>query len=210
MAIKRNGLLVGILVLTMVPNAVLNAAEVNLEAAETGKTIPVLLDIEYHSPKDDDRNIRTTNLNAYFLIKEVRAVNLAIYGGFTATYVKGDITQLEGALEAGTLREVNYEEEAFGMGPGILASLCLWQYGKLSIHFDGSGCLILYNEEFPTGGEPYNFMWRWGPVLRYKIKNDQTIGLGYQWMHVSNGKGIGPQNPSYDAQGPRLQFSFAF
>lgn len=210
MAIKKSGLLIGGLLLMMVPCAVLNAGELNMEAAETGKTIQFLLSVDHFWPEDDDRNIGTLNLNAYYLIKEFRAVNLSIYAGFTATYAKGDITQLEGALEEGTLREVNYEEEAFGMGPGILADLRLWRYRELSIHFDASGGLILYNEEFPTGGEPYNFMWRWGPVLRYDLNNDRALGLGYHWMHVSNGKGIGSQNPSYDARGLSLQFSFAF
>ncbi|MCU7937059.1 MAG: acyloxyacyl hydrolase [Candidatus Thiodiazotropha sp. (ex Dulcina madagascariensis)] len=53
-------------------------------------------------------------------------------------------------------------------------------------------------------------MWRGGPVVRYAIRNDLEIALGYRWMHLSNGQGAGSQNPSYDAQGVNLQYSILF
>ena len=159
---------------------------------------------EYFFPTEEDRNIRTANWSAYFPIESLKTGNLSTYAGITATYAYGDITQLEGDFNQGTLREVNYENEAFGIGPGILADLRIWRTAGFSLHVDASGSLIFYNEDFPAGGERYNFMWRAGPG----IKLGRHLGITYQWMHVSNGQGLGPKNPSYDAQGITLQYSF--
>ena len=172
--------------------------------------IPAHIAVEYLYPTEDSRNITTFNLNAYIRIKTIKTANLSILAGLTATYAAGDITQLEGDLNEGTLRECNYENEALGIGPSILLDLRLWRDSKISFHLDGSGSIIFYNQEFPAGGNRYNFMWRGGPVLRYDIGNGHDIGIGYLWMHVSNGQGIGPNNPSYDAQGVSLQYSIVF
>ena len=43
---------------------------------------------------------------------------------------------MEGDINQGTLRETKYDNEAFGIGPGILADLCLWQGKNLSFHFE--------------------------------------------------------------------------
>ncbi len=128
----------------------------------------------------------------------------------TATFASGEITQLEGELNQGTLHDVVYSSDAVGIGPGVLTSLHLWQIGKLSLNLEGAGSFIIYNRDFPAGGDWYNFMWRGGPVLKYSIYQDHEIGLGFKWMHVSNGQGIGPQNPSYDGQGLNIQYSIPF
>ncbi len=60
---------------------------------------------------------------------------------------------------------------------------------------------ILYSEDFPAGGDFYNFMRRMGPVIEYKIKDNQFVSFRYLWTHISNGQGMKSFNPSYDAQG---------
>lgn len=176
----------------------------------SGKDIHPIYSVEYFSPVDDDRNIRTINANAYWLFNKIEKFDLSFYAGFTATYADGDITQLEGSLDKGTFREVNYENSAFGLGPVLLADIRLFRNGKFAFHLNGSGGLILYNKRFPAGGDYYNFMWRAGPVFRYSLGGDQAIGIGYQWMHVSNGQGLEPKNPAYDAQGVTVLYSAAF
>lgn len=198
---------VWVTLLTLLPFSVLYAAEEDVKDRKIDKK-SVRLSIDYFYPTDEFRNIKTINLNAYNLIKEFEIVNL--YAGITATHATGEITQFEGNLDEGTFREVDFDNEAIGIGTCILADLCLWRNNYFSFHLDGSGCLIFYNKDFPTGGDKYNFMLRTGPVIKYVIGNDQEIGIGYQWMHVSNGQGVGPQNPSYDAQGLNLQYSIAF
>ena len=150
---------------------------------------PVLFSVEYLWPIDEDRNIRTINLNGYYRIKEINAVELSLYAGLTATYATGDITQLEGELSEGTLSEIDYRSDGIGMGPGILAELCLWRAVNVSFRLDAGVNFILYNQDFPAGGDRYNFLWRAGPVVTYRFGNSRDIGLGWLWMHVSNGQG---------------------
>ncbi|MCU7926115.1 MAG: acyloxyacyl hydrolase [Candidatus Thiodiazotropha sp. (ex Dulcina madagascariensis)] len=201
MTCKLSLLLLG----TILPLSVLNATE----EGEADKS-PIRLGIEYLYPEDKSRDIKTANLNAFSLVRAYETIGLSLYAGLTASHASGDITQLEGDLNEGTLREVTYQNKAFGIGPGILADLRLWQGNKVSLHLDGSGSILFYNKTFPAGGDRYNFMWRGGPVVRYAIRNDLEIALGYRWMHLSNGQGAGSQNPSYDAQGVNLQYSILF
>ena len=186
----------------------------NIAAGEAGvsenPTTPVLLGVEYLWPLDEDRKIRTINLNGYYPVKEIKAVELSFYLGLTASCATGDITQLEGELSEGTLREIDYNSDGAGMGPGILADLCLWQAEHFSFRINAGANFVIYNQDFPAGGDRYNFMWRAGPVIKYGFDNGQDIGLGWLWMHVSNGQGSGSRNPSYDAQGLCLHFSFAY
>lgn len=198
-----------VLALLLLPVSGLDAAEKDGRGWEVGER-PLRLSVEYLEPTDESRDIQTVNVNAYVLITEIKKAGLSIYGGLTASYGDGDITQLEGDVNAGTLREVNLGSEAAGIGPGILVDLRLLRVSRFSLHADGSGSVIIYNREFPAGGDYYNFMWRGGPVLRYVAGSTLEIGLGYWWMHVSNGQGLGPQNPSYDARGPGLEISLSF
>lgn len=74
------------------------------------------------------------------------SLNLSIYAGFVGTYADGKITQLEGDINQGTLREVNYDSNAFGVGPGILLSFKLIESNRFMFNLIGSGHLVVYNE----------------------------------------------------------------
>ena len=74
-------------------------------------------------------------------------------------------------------------------------------YRGFSISPDFSGGLIFYSDKFPHGGDIYNFMWRMGGAVHYRFNKKYAINLNVKWMHVSNGQGLGPQNPSYEAWG---------
>lgn len=196
---------IGIVFLTLLSASNLygeNAVPVGIENVQR----QTRLSIEYYFPTEEDRDIRTVNVNAYFRIDQHKIKTLSLYAGLTATCGYGDIIQLEGDLDQGTLREVNYENRAFGIGPGVMADLSLISMGNLSLYVDASGSLVFYNRDFPAGGKRYNFMWRGGPAVQL----GRHVGIAYRWMHVSNGQGLGPQNPSYDAQGVSLYYFLAF
>lgn len=209
MSVKREVILFCVVAFMMHPLFVLAAESDEAKAAKRAE-IPVRISLGYLYPTDDSRDITTVNLNTFIRIKKIEAINLSILAGLTSTYATGDITQLEGDINEGTLREVKYENEAVGIGPAIRLDLRLWQSYNFSFHLEGSGSVILYNKDFPAGGDRYNFMWRGGPALKYDIRDKHNIGLGYLWMHVSNGQGLGSDNPSYDAQGLSLQYSVVF
>ena len=209
MSTGNRSLMIGLMLKILLSTSDLYAAEPGSKDADNGKH-PIRVSVEYLSPTEDSRNIRTINLNAYYLVRKIKTANISIYAGLTATYANGDIMQLEGDINQGTLREVKYENEAAGIGPGMQADFRFWSKNKLSLHLDVSGSVIFYNKDFPAGGGRYNFMWRGGASLSHTIGTDQDIGIGYHLMHVSNGQGLGPQNPSYGAQGVSLQYSVAF
>lgn len=169
-----------------------------------------IITIEYLTPTKNNRDISASNVDINYLIAKADKVNLKIYFGLVATYASGSITQLEGSIEAGNLREVNFDNSAFGLGPGLLASFQLWSSNRFSFYLNGSGNFIVYNKKFPAGGDYYNFMWRAGPSFEYQVGNSNAIGVGYNWAHVSNGQGVDKQNPSYDAKGIMLKFTGFF
>lgn len=203
-------ILIWFLMLAIQPFSFSYAEEMKVRDTPAKDRVSILFGVEYLFPTEEDRDINTVNLDAFYLIKEFEKIKSSIYTGLTATYATGDITQLEGTLEEGTLREVKYDNTAFGIGPGIMVDFRIWHNNRIAFHINGSGGLIIYNKDFPAGGKRHNFMWRTGPMISYMIGDDQGVGLGYQWMHVSNGQGVGPQNPAYDAQGPVLQFNVFF
>jgi len=168
------------------------------------------ISIEYLAPTKNDRDINTTNIDINFLFAKADKINLKIYFGLVATYATGSITQLEGSIEDGDLREVNFDNSAFGLGPGLLASFQLWSSHKFSVYLNGSGNFVVYNKKFPAGGDYYNFMWRAGPAFEYQLGNSNAIGVGYNWAHISNGQGVDQKNPSYDAKGIMLKFTGFF
>ena len=168
------------------------------------------LNIEYLTPSDEDRDIRTTNIEAQYLFSGLDVKGLTAYWGVLATYARGEITQLEGSIAAGNLREVKYKTSAFGIGPGVSVSYQLWRYSRVALHVNASGHLIVYNKRFPTGGEYYNFMWRGGPSIKYFLDESMAVDIGYHWVHVSNGRGKAAENPSYEARGVILRFVSVF
>lgn len=186
----------------------LHAQEKTGGLTNIGNKAPFITGLEYLKPIDDDRQLNTSNIDLYYRIKTIES--FYIYTGFTATRVTGEITQLTGSLQAGTLRQVTHESSARGIGPGILAKVDLFRMEKFSGALDVGGAFIVYDRDFPVGGTRYNFMWRIGPSLSYTIGKSSAIGVHYRWSHVSNGKDISSRNPSYDARGIGMYFSHIF
>ena len=179
--------------------------------AEVASSARAFYGFAYFVPTDtESRNIKTINATAYRVLREFKKLNFSFYWSVTGTFATGNIEQSEGEIANGTYREVTSENTALGIGPGLLANLRVFRIGQFSFHLDASGSFILYSRDFPAGGDPYNFMWRAGPTLKCAFGDNMFIGISYQRMHVSNGQGLGPQNPSYDGQGVRLQVAGFF
>jgi len=76
-----------------------------------------IFNIEYLTPTEDDRNIDTLNIDINMPLTRFKMIDLSFYYGITATYATGSITQLEGKLNQGTLREASFDNSAYGIGP---------------------------------------------------------------------------------------------
>ena len=156
---------------------------------------------EYITPTHENRQIDTASLNILAGRESSVYPNWSFYKGITITDGWGDVIRSHGSY-------VTYHSSARGIGPVFLARYQALQTDKLLFSFDMSGSLIFYNREFPAGGDRYNFMWRNGPNLKFKIDDDLSWGIGYQWMHVSNGQRS--RNPSYEGRGVTLSVSKSF
>ncbi|WP_020409584.1 hypothetical protein [Hahella ganghwensis] len=176
----------------------------------TENEIAVLFGFEYLSPVDRDRNIDTYIFDVFYPVAEISPINLRVTALASFAHATGDITQIEGEYSKGTMRDVNYKNSAFALGPGVQLDWRAFEHEKFSFRLEGIGNLFIYNDKFPAGGKHYNFMWRIGPSIYYRLDNSSTVGGGYHWSHTSNGTGVRPENPSYDAEGAFIRYSRHF
>ena len=139
-----------------------------------------------------DRYIDTVSLHILENISKTN--NRFIFRGFTITRPYGYIIKNQQAKDS----------SAVGVGPIYMIRNEKNLSGKLYEALDMSGGFILYDKAFPAEGRSYNFMWRVGPRLIYKISKNSSVNIGYMLMHVSNG--CRSLNPGYNAHGVSMGF----
>jgi len=157
---------------------------------------------EYLAPTKYNDKIQTVSMHAVFWKQYFKNISILINPGITTTYAWGYTADL--TLNAGAGGETNHKTSAFGIGPVLQLDYAPIHIKRFSVVIEASGGFILYSNRFPYGGDIYNFMFRAGPSIAYKIAPNYFVKTGYLWMHVSNGKGMGPQNPYYEAHGITL------
>lgn len=160
---------------------------------------------EYMAPYHPSRQIQTITADVLLGIQFFRKVRLSLYAGVTTTYAWGNLIQWDR-----NFKDVIYPNAAFGAGPAFLIRAEPVISKHVSLSADIHGGLILYSSRFPYGGDIYNFMWRLGPSVIYRITDQYSLTIGLRWMHVSNGQGLGPQNPSYESFGANVHFIHYF
>lgn len=160
-------------------------------------------------PTATDRDLTLDNLSVFVAEKTLLEDRLALQLGLTATRARGQITQLEGRFEDGTLRSERLDSPAWGLGPTVGARLRLADRGGLRLGFDVSGSLMFYDRDFPSGGSRVNGMLQAGPSLSLALGQGRQLTAGLRWTHISNGQGLGAHNPSFDGRGVHLQFQRA-
>jgi lipid A 3-O-deacylase len=166
------------------------------ERTTTKSTLKFESGVGYLIPTHDTRSIHTITGDLLIGTSFFKRTPLSIYTGVTTTYAWGTIVQWDDSFN-----NVTYENSAFGVGPAFMLRYepFIWKYLSLSPDFGGS--FIFYSNKFPYGGDVYNFMWRMGAAVHYHINSRCALNVNVKWMHVSNGQGLGPDNPSYEAWG---------
>lgn len=134
------------------------------------------VELELLYPWEEARNIDTLSLN--ILKAGFSNDQVSFYKGITITRAYGNITHG---------REI-HNSSAFGIGPAYMLRYKLKQWNQSMLSLDMSGSLIIYSENFPAGGDLYNFMWRIGPKFICPIGRNFSLNVGYKLMHVSNGQ----------------------
>ena len=85
----------------------------------------------------------------------------------------------------------------------------LFEIGEMSLGFDVTGGGSLATSDIPPGGTSTNWIWGFGPIFEYPIDDKTDLLFGYQWRHLSNGKGgDNPDNPTQN--GHRFWVGVAF
>lgn len=169
--------------------------------------------VDHLRPTKDDRQIKTTNLNAFLLEKRFESVPLTLKLGGMLSHSTGSITQLTGSWDAGTLRSETMKSPGNGIGPAVEASLRLWQgesRWKPTLTADVLTGLLIYDRRFPAGGDFYNGTFQAGPSIKFQPGREDIIHLGYRITHTSNGQGLSANNPGYNAQGLTLRWQHLF
>lgn len=160
---------------------------------------------QYYVPLHDDRQIRSVFVDLLIGRKLVPIIGLSGYVGITSTHAWGSIVQYGERFQ-----DVRYSTSVVGFGPVFLLRMQPLRLGPVSLGLDAVGSLILYNHHFPPGGDIYNFSWRVGPSMKVQILDRLAGVAGFRWMHVSNGQGLGPQNPSYEGAGGSIDVVAGF
>ncbi len=159
---------------------------------------------EYMVPTKADRRIYTVTTDVLFGRNITRNGMLVVGGGVSAGYAWGEIMQLEGSFEAGSLRESVYANNAASAGGTGLLRFEPLRTDNLTLGVEALGGIMLYSSPFPAGGRSYNFMGRIGPYVRIRLSDSMALHAFGHWMHVSNGQGLVSYNPSYEAIGGGL------
>lgn len=64
-------------------------------------------------------------------------------------------------------------------------------------YVEGSVGLALFAQRWPPKGTIWNFSRRYGLGLAVRPGRPWVLTLSWRHIHMSNGKGLGPQNPAY-------------
>jgi hypothetical protein len=177
-------------------------AQEKTDSSLRNKNIRWEVGAEYLTPTRYRDRIQTTSANVYYWKKHLKKAAVLIHTGITATYAWGQ-TRVH-AERNDTIFISRQKTSAFGAGPSLQIEFVPIVIGRFSVTAEAIASAILYSNHFPYGGDIYNFMIRTGPSLCYRFNKNYFVKGGYRWMHVSNGKGNGPQNPFYEAWGINL------
>lgn len=152
--------------------------------------------LQHLEPTKPDRRIRT--LTADIGVARVLSPRLDVHVSFafTATVARGRIVQLDSALQASRL-----DGSAIGLGPAVQFRARPVALGPVRLGAEVSAGLLWYSSGFPPGGDRYNGMLRLGPAASVQIGARHALTVTGHWMHASNGQGLVPRNPSYEAKG---------
>jgi hypothetical protein len=161
--------------------------------------------MEYLTPTRFVNQIRTVSVHGYFWKKRFEKISIKVSTGFICTYAWGTSRQFEELGDSAVL-VTTHQTSAFGAGPILQVDPTIIKLRRLSVIAEVDFGVILYSNRFPYGGDVYNFIFKGGPSLDYKINRNSSFRVGYRWMHVSNGQGNGNHNPFYEGYGLNVSF----
>ncbi len=157
--------------------------------------------IAYYGPEDkDNRDIRMTVLNIG-----------------AERYVRKNLGIVADAYLASTTGHIIHSDN-----PAVLVSDSVGIGGSLGLkwHFlrgrhwsafiNGTAGLLFTDGKFPSGGTSWNFMGRTDLGFTYRLQNQWHLIASISRLHVSNGKGLVRENPSFNGEGGYIGLVYRF
>lgn len=160
---------------------------------------------EYLTPTRYVNQIKTISLHGFFWKKRFENISIKISTGFICTYAWGTSRHFK-ELGDSVILVTSHKTSAFGAGPVFQVDPTIMKFKRFSVIAEANLGVILYSNRFPYGGDVYNFIFKAGPSLDYKISEHSSFRVGYRWMHISNGQGNGNHNPFYEGYGLNVSF----
>ncbi|MBX3608060.1 MAG: hypothetical protein KF788_22495 [Piscinibacter sp.] len=158
--------------------------------------------VDVVTPLHANRQIRLVNAQAALRRKTWDAAGLTLDLGVTASQARGEIVQPDAQGRPQTLAS-----PAWGIGPSVTARYTLAGSDALRVGLDLGAALMLYDRPFPAGGKRYDGMFQIGPHVVFAVPGGGRIALGTHWLHLSNGRGLTPQNPAYEGRALALRYT---
>lgn len=160
---------------------------------------------EHYKPIHADRQLHLDNAQVFLRTKTAFDGRLKLRLGVDVTHGAGHITQLQ-TDASGKLRAVDLDSPGTGIGPIAEANFRVFEQGPLQLNMDVSAAVLIFDRGFPAGGLKYNGKYSVGPSLVWNLGEHGKLTLGGRWMHLSNGHGLVPENPSFEGRGITLRW----
>ncbi len=157
---------------------------------------------DYMESVKTDRSIKSYHLSSAF--GKYITPDFALYGQLTMAKNTGFSTH----WQTGT--PVNHRASTQGVGLSLLARFDFARTDDFNLTANASAGVIYFNKPFPAYGTRLNALLKAGLSAGYRISGPWHAELGVRYMHISNAKGNGGNNPSLDSVGPSLSLSRQF
>ncbi|MFI5221650.1 MAG: acyloxyacyl hydrolase [Bacteroidia bacterium] len=157
---------------------------------------------EYYFPASYMRNVKSDFISVLIgkNIHSNTGAHYSINAGFFSIAAQG--STLETDLSN---KEYTFLTSVKGMGPMVLGRVELVESNKFYFTGDFSTGMAFFDNKFPPQADYYDWVLKLGLGLGYHFNKHFSALLSARFMHLSNGKGFGPQNPTYEGYG----YSFA-
>jgi len=152
--------------------------------------------LEYWRPDDPDRrDIDMVALTAEYQLRFRHELLRPFSVGASASLVQANGTVI---LDDGP-DAVALDSDTTGASLALSWRVHGFENARTAMWFDLSGGVLWTADDFPTGGSDLNGIFRSGIGFSHRMNEALSLVGGLRYGHVSNGSGLGAQNPAYDA-----------
>ena len=137
-------------------------------------------------------NVSNASIGAAYYVTD----GLGLYGQLFATLVRGD--------------RDNNSADAEGVGAFFALRWHFLRSKNWSLYMNHGIGPVLFLDDFPPGGTKLNALIQYGLGFSVRTGKSKLMQVGVRHSHISNGKGLVAENPSYDGHGLYVEVAHRF